>query len=102
ASPVAPLSARCVSCARRASDSMMRSSTTSCAILSAVPTVDLSNATTLDGTVPVGIGGRIHSGADAETGPEFFGGGRAAAAAPETQLPTAGPVPTLSRGAGRE
>src|ERR1700730_1872272 len=50
--------------------------------------------------VTSGIGGRIHSSADAETGPELPGGGRAAVAELETQPPMAGPAPTVSASVG--
>src|ERR1700682_2772191 len=99
-SPMAPLSASWRSWARRASDSMMRSSTASWAIFAAFRVADWSNARTFDATVTVGIVGRIHSCADAGAGPEFPGGGRAAPAELETQLPMAGPAPTECAGGG--
>src|SRR5437868_15375327 len=50
--------------------------------------------------VTLGIGGRIHSCADAEAGPEPLGGGRAAAAELETQPPMAGPAPIVATRVG--
>src|SRR2546429_666331 len=50
--------------------------------------------------VTLGIGGRIHSWADAEAGPEPLGGGSAAAAELETQPPMAGPAPMVATRAG--
>src|ERR1700730_11413068 len=99
-SSMAPVPASVKSWARRASDSMMRSSTTSCAILAAFPVVDLSKATTFGATLTVGIVGRIHTGAEAEAGPELLGGGGAAPAELETQPPMAGPAPTASASVG--
>src|ERR1700682_65274 len=49
---------------------------------------------TLGATVTVGIVGRRYSCADAEAGPEFRDGGRAAPAAVDTQLAMSGPAPT--------
>src|SRR6202162_5759298 len=50
---------------------------------------------TLGARVTVGIVGRISSCADAEAGPEFRGGGRAAPAAVDTQLAVPGPAQTV-------
>src|SRR5436305_12171271 len=50
--------------------------------------------------VTSGIGGRIHSRADAEAGPEPLGGASAAAAELETQPPIAGPAPMVSARVG--
>src|SRR6202521_4188492 len=79
---------------------MMRATTASWAIFAAFRGADWSNALTFDATVTVGIGGKIHSCADAEAGPEFPGGGRAAPAELETALPMAGPAPTVSASVG--
>src|SRR5947209_1274995 len=66
-SPRAPSFARSRSCVRRASDSMMRSSTASCAIASAVDwVIEESNEATLDATLTVGYGGNVQTRADAE------------------------------------
>src|SRR5437667_12710285 len=100
ASPVAPVPASCKSCARRASDSMTRSSTTSRAHLSAFLGADWSKALTFEATVTVGMDGRIHTGADAAAGPELVGGGSAAPAELTTQPPMAGPAPTASARVG--
>src|SRR6202165_6385641 len=79
---------------------MIRSSTTSCAHLSAFCGADLSKAITFGAMVTLGIVGRIHSCADAEAGPEFGGGGRAVPAAVDTQPATSGPAPTVSFSVG--
>src|ERR1700719_1172445 len=50
---------------------------------------------TLGARVTAGIVGRMYSWADAEAGPEFRGGGRAAPAAVDTQLAMSGPAPTV-------
>ncbi len=76
--------------------SMMRSSTMSFAILAAFRDADWSNATTFDAMFTMGIAGRIQSCAEAGAGPEFGGGGSAAAAELDTQRARSGPAPTLS------
>src|SRR3979490_2472258 len=103
-SSLAPVAASVKSCARRASDSMMRSSTASCAILAATfGVIDGSNEVTFDPTLTVGIRGSIHTRDDAATGTEFPTGGKAAPALVETQLAIAGPpVPTVSWTVGKE
>src|ERR1700716_1216832 len=84
---LAPLSARLKSWARRASDSMMRSRTTSCAIAAATcGGIDESNELTFDAMFTVGIGGSVQTRPDAETGPELTAGGRALDALSATQL----------------
>src|SRR3989442_139021 len=62
--------------------------------------IEGSNAITLGATIGVGIAGRDHARADAEVGPTLFGGGRAAAALPDTQPATSGPVPTVTVSVG--
>src|SRR5260370_16861042 len=96
-SPFAPSSASFKSWVRRASDSMMRSGTLSWAILAATcELMDGSNELTFDATLGAGIDGRIHTRADAEAGPEFAGGGRAAPALLDAQPAIPGPAPTVS------
>src|SRR5213593_2875815 len=77
-SPVAPADASVRSCARRASDSIIRSSTTWRAQVSAFVWVIVeSNAVTLSGNVTGGIGGRNHTLDDAWVGVVPPGGGNA-------------------------
>ena len=76
---------------------MMRSSTASCAIVSAVDwVIEESNEATLDATLTVGYGGNVQTRADAETGPELEVGGRAEAPVFEAQSASPGPDPTVS------
>src|SRR5207253_8498177 len=103
ASPSAPLSARLRSCRRRASDSMTRSSTTSCAHVLAVGAfIEGLKAITFVEMLTAGIGGSTQTLAEAETGPELLGGGRGAPALPESQVATAGPEPSVSARFGVE
>src|ERR1700730_6028627 len=102
-SSLAPLSASFKSWARRASDSMMRSSTTSWAILLAVCCDrDGLKAFTFAAMPTEGNDGTIHTRADPETGPEFAAGGRVSPALLKTQEATPGPAPTVSVTAGVE
>src|SRR5205809_6269734 len=81
-SPVAPKDASVRSCARRASDSIIRSSTTWRAQVSAFVWVIVeSNAVPLSGNVTGGIGGRNHTLDDAWVGGVAHGGGSARPAA---------------------
>src|SRR5450759_1964586 len=64
--------------------------------------MDGSKASTFEAMLTVGIGGRIHTRVDAEDGPKFPTGGRAAPAVLETQPAIAGPVPTVSVTVGVE
>src|SRR2546428_382603 len=92
-SSLAPSSASCRSCERRASASMMRSSTVSWAILAATcELMDGSKELTFEATLGDGIDGRIHTRADAEAGPAFAGGGRAASALVDAQPAIPGPA----------
>src|SRR5581483_6450473 len=102
ASPSAPDSASVTSCVRRASDSMIRSSTASCAIFAAaVCVIDGSNDVTLPGTETFGIGGSTHTRADAPNGEGLAPGpGRASAALVAIQCASAGPDPTVSDSVG--
>src|SRR4030081_2612446 len=85
----APLCASFRSWERRASDSMMRSSTVSCAIvLAACWFIDGSNAVTFESSVTDGIGGSVHTRPDAETGVDSPGAGSAESAALVIQYPT--------------
>src|SRR3979490_2419868 len=102
-SPVAPLSAKVRSCARRASDSMLRSRPICRAMAAAdCGVIPGSKAITLEAMVTVGMGGRIQTRVDPVTEPELFGGGKAEEAELETQLAMAGPEPTESGIAGNE
>src|SRR5260370_11424463 len=95
-SSFAPSSASFKLWVRRASESMMRSSTVSWAILAATcELMDGSNELTFDATLGAGIDGRIHTRADAEAGPEFAGGGSAAPALVDAQPAIPGPAPTV-------
>src|SRR5258708_3900528 len=71
---------------------MIRSSATSCAILSATDwVIEGSNELTFEARLADGIGGRFHTRPVAETGPESAAGGSAPAAAPGTHLATGRP-----------
>src|SRR5207245_6454582 len=97
ASLVAHSSASFRACARRASDSIIRSSTTSCAHRSARSwVIEASKAITLDGMLTDGIGGSTQTWVEAETGIELVGGGSAEPALEKSQVATAGPAPTVS------
>src|SRR5713226_5590940 len=103
ASPIAPLSASVRSWARRASDSMTRSSTMSCAHRLAVRwSIDGLNDMTLDGMVTAGSGGRTQTLAEADPGVIFPGGGSAAPALLNTHVATSGPDPTVTVSFGVE
>src|SRR5712692_78655 len=80
---------------------MTRSSTASCAILLAVCCViDGSKARMFAAMPTPGMVGSLQTCAEAVVGPVLEAGGSAPAAAVETQVPTAGPDPTLSATAG--
>ena len=103
-SPMAPASASFRSCARRASDSIIRSSARSCAHLVAVVwSIVGSNAVTLAGTVTRGIEGSTHTLAEAAVEGVPGAGGRAAAADATVQDATSVLLaPIVSDSTGRE
>src|SRR5262249_22712967 len=99
----APCPARTRSCVRRASDSIIRSSTASFTHLCATTGVIVgSKAATLSGMVTVGTGGRIQTLPVAWAGAVPLGGGRAVEAAPTAHDPRAGPSPTARLSFGVE
>src|SRR5579864_4580824 len=96
-SSLAPVAARVMSWERRASDSMIRSSTVSWAILAATWAVIVgSKELTFEATLGAGNAGSIQTRADADTGTELPAGGRASPAVLATQTATPGPLPTIS------
>src|SRR5260370_1323035 len=98
-SPMAPLSASFESCDRRASASMTRSSTASWVTRWATSGVILAlKYVTLEAIATCGTAGSTHTRAQAgpATRRASGGGGRASRAEPRTQLPRAGPTPTIS------
>src|SRR5438270_1154706 len=103
ASPLAAVEASFESRERRASDSTIRSSTTSWPILAALcGVIDGSKAVTFAGMLTLGIGGSTQIRADTATGSGGPAGGSAAPAALVIQAARLGPELTLRTTVGEE